>query len=113
MSSTRETLGATADPARLRIGDHVALVKRGKRGVWTADYRFVDGDGRMQHSRKSLRTKNRSIAEQRARELEVKLTNGQFKPEPSGPTPAPDAVENFITAKETEGLSPKSITKYR
>jgi integrase len=80
--------------------------------MWTADYSFINVDGKSQHSRKSLGTRNRQIAEQRARELEVKLTKGEFKPEPAGPTSTQRAIDAFIGAKETEGASGKTLTKY-
>lgn len=98
--------------SRIAIGEHVDIVKRGVRGNWTADYSFVNADGVRQHSRKSLGTRDRQIAEKRARELEVKLAGGEFKPEAS-PTTIEKAIEEFITAKKTEGAKPKTIVKYR
>ena len=40
---------------RIKIGDHVVLYRRGARGVWTADFHYVDQNGRRQHGRSGWR----------------------------------------------------------
>ena len=66
--------------------------------------------------RKTARTRTWGIAEDRARELQKKLDAG----ESAGPLPVPEgkpsiaqAVETFITAKESEGVSRSTIRKLR
>jgi integrase len=97
---------------RIVIGEHVTLVVRGTRNIWTADYAFVNAKGQRQHGRKSMRTRNRQIAEKKARALEVKLAEGTFTPEPCRPTYIDSAIDNFIAAKKAEGAAPKTIVKY-
>jgi len=100
------------DRSRIRIGDHVTIYLRGARGVWTADFHFVDGSGRRQHGRRSLGTRQTRIAEQRARELEEKLVREEFQPA-SAPTTVDAAVQDFLKSKETDRRAKKTLSKYR
>lgn len=94
---------------RERVGDRVTIYPRGKRGIFIADF-WDDGE----HCRKSLNTTNRRIARQRAVEIDHQLATGGFKkPKPAPKTLVADAVDSFIEFKESEGLRPKSITRYR
>ena len=92
---------------RFRIGDHVTIYPRGKKNTWYADYHH---DGR--HCRTSLKTSNRKIAEQRARELDVSLHGGQFK-QATKPTAMVDAKELFIADLKALGRAHKTIVKYQ
>lgn len=64
-----------ADNNRFPIGDRVVIYQRGKKKIWYADF-HENG----QHRRKSLKTKNRKTAEQRARKLDTELVSGEYKP---------------------------------
>ena len=46
---------------RIRVGEFTTIYKRGKKGVYTADFHH-DGE----HCRESLKTRNKKIARQRA-----------------------------------------------
>jgi len=97
----------TTQNHRFHIGDHVTIYPRGKKNTWYADYHH---DGR--HCRTSLKTSNRKIAEQRARELDVGLHNGQFK-QAAKPTAMVDAKELFIADLKASGKARKTIIKYQ
>lgn len=99
-------------PKRIVIGEHVTLVARGKRQTWTADYAFINERGQRQHGRKSFGTRNRQVAEKKARALEVKLSEGTFAPELNRSTPTDSAITDFIASKKAEGAAPKTLVKY-
>ena len=112
-SENHQPTAQRREPQRIVIGEHVCLVARGKRQIWTADYAFVDDTGQRQHGRQSFRTRNRQVAERRARALEVKLTEGTFAPELNRSTPIDSAIADFIASKKTEGAALKTIVKYQ
>ena len=99
---------------RIRIGEHIVLLRRGKRGVWTADFHYVDENGHRQHGRKSLRTRNRRAAESKARELEEKLRKREFRGTATEDlaTAVQESIRQYIASKEADGCSRKTIVKY-
>jgi integrase len=105
-------LPAGPAPKRIVIGEHVTLVARGKRQTWTADYAFINDKGQRQHGRKSFGTRNRQIAEKKARALEVKLSEGTFTPELNRSTAIDSAITDFIASKKAEGAALKTTAKY-
>lgn len=95
-----------ADNNRIPIGDRVVIYQRGVKKIWYADF-HENG----QHRRKSLRTKNRKVAEQRARKLDTELISGEYKP-PAPAVKLADAKEQFISAMKEAGRKHKTILKY-
>lgn len=100
--------------ARVRIGEHVTIYPRGKRRVWTADFHYIDAQGRRKHGRRSLGTKNGRTAEVKARKIEDELARGEYtpKPEPQAPETIESANAKFIDAKRTDACARKTIVKY-
>ena len=92
---------------RLRIGDKVSIIPRGKRKIWTAEF-FHGG----QHRHRSLKTANQKIARQRAMILEAELAGGDYAA-PVKPTGITDAINEFMAAKKSEGRAHKTLVKYR
>lgn len=97
-------------PVRDRIGDKVQLRKRGRRGIWTAEFHH---DG--QHRRKSMKTANLKIAQDRAIKLANDLSDGSFRKPVATRPPLliADAITQFMTAKEAEKRAAKTLVKYR
>ena len=91
---------------RVPVGDRVTIIQRGAKKIWQADYHF---DGK--HCKKSLRTSNRKVAAQRARQLDVDLASGDFK-EPRKPTLLDTAKKQFINDLKERGRAPKTLRKY-
>lgn len=112
--SKKQTEEETENSGRVKIGDHVVIYPRGKRRTWTADFHFVDADGRRQHGRRSLGTRNGRIAKSKAWELEQDLASGELKPaaESEAPEPIGSAITKFIESKRTDGRSRKTLVKY-
>jgi integrase len=79
----------------------------GKKGTYVAHFR-KNG----QHLTKSLGTRRREAALQKARALESQLESDTFVVAPAK-VRLDEAIKEFMTAKELEGLSPKSAQKYR
>ena len=92
---------------RFPIGDRVVIYQRGQKKTWYADF-HENG----QHRRKSLRTKNRKVAEQRARKLDTELIDGEYKP-PAPAVKIADAKDQFIAAMKDAGRKHKTISKYQ
>jgi integrase len=95
------------DEERIRIGEHVVIYRRGRRGIWTAEFHR---DGK--HCRRSLKTSNKKPALQRAIRLEHELTSGTFKP----PTPATmisDGKKQYFEYLKTEGRARNTIVRYQ
>lgn len=88
------------------VGDFIEVRRRGKRGIFTADYNH---QGR--HHRRSLKTTNRKLAERRAWELHEKLLRNEIVA-PVKSLPLEEAVNLYVSFLRTEGRSPKTITKY-
>lgn len=94
------------DNKLIRIGDRVSIRRRGKKGLFSAEFHF---NGK--HCRKKLETANEKIAKQRARKLDVELVSGDYAP----PTPRlkfTDAKTFFIDTLKEAGRKPKTIVKY-
>ncbi len=92
---------------RIRIGDRVTIYRRGKKGVYTAEF----WDGR-EHRRKSLKTQNQNVARKRALELEVQLINEEYAPAPK-PKSISSAADDYIKHLQTEGRRNKTTVRYR
>lgn len=86
--------------------DNVYLVRRGKRGRWTAEFSL---HGR--HCRRSLRTGNLKIARERAAKLARDLAAGEYRAAPAAVTIA-DAVRRYLAFKSDEHRKPKTLVKY-
>lgn len=108
-SNKMDTMGCDN---RISIGEHVVLVQRGSRGIWTADFHFIDNNGVRKHGRRSFRTRNRRIAEQKARELENHLATGEFRIQPVKSMSIDESITAFIASKKADGRSHKTLIKY-
>jgi len=93
--------------SREPVGDRVTITKRGKKGVYVADYWWGG-----QHRRTSLKTTNKKIARKRAIQLEHGLSSGEFSPQPRA-VAIKDAIEHYLTHLKTEGRARKTIVRYR
>jgi integrase len=93
---------------RIRIG-RVTIYRRGKKGIWTAEY-HRNG----QHVRESLHTEYKKEAEDLAADINARLISGKAPAlhETTSITIG-EAIEKFITAKQVDGRSKKTLTKYR
>jgi integrase len=98
---------------RIAVGKHVTIYCRGTKGIFVADYHYVDPNGQRQHIRKSLKTRQRRIAEQRARKLDDQIENGELKTESiASPKTIEQLAAAFVESKKTDGCSKKTISKY-
>ena len=95
------------DNERVPIGEHVIIYRRGKRGIWTAEFRQ---DGK--HCRQSLKTSNKKIATRRALVFENKLATGTYR-SPAPATTISAAAQQYIEYLRAEGRAPKTIVRYR
>jgi hypothetical protein len=102
---------------RKRVGLRVYIRRRGKGGIFQAEF-FFDGE----HRRKSLKTLNEKVAIARAVKIDAQLTDGTYgeaaKPSSKGDKniskrmSIEDARTAFQKSLETEGLRRKTIVKY-
>lgn len=90
------------------------MYARGRRSLIQADFHY---DG--QHQRRSLKTTDRSVAVERALELEARIQTGTFEQgRQVGRTRSlrnatlAYALEVFVDGKLTNGVRPKTISKY-
>jgi integrase len=95
------------DADRIRVGDHVTIYPRGKKGTWCADF-WRDGV----HCRVSLKTRNKKIAFQRALHLDAKLGSGTYQAPPA-PVTVGQAAEDYLKYLETEDRASKTLVKYK
>ena len=105
MSSKPST--RTPSSSRERVGDRVTIYRRGRSGVYTADY-WMNGC----HHRKSLSTTNKRIARQRAAKLEHQIMNGKLKRKFSD-VAVVDAVDRYLEFLEVENKAHKTLVRYR
>lgn len=92
---------------RVPIGERVIMYRRGKRGVWTAEFSQHD-----RHCRRSLRTTNKKVALRRATQLDHELSCGMLKP-PTPATAITDAVQQYIDFLKCERRAVKTVVRYR
>ncbi len=91
---------------RIRIGDRISICRRGRRGIYAAEF---SRHGR--HIRRSLRTSNQKIARQRAIKLEADLAGGEYAA-PAKPVLVADAKQQFIAAMKAADRAKKTIVAY-
>lgn len=93
---------------RIRIG-RVTISRRGKKGIWTAEY-HRNG----QHVRESLHTEYKKEAEDLAADINARLISGKAPaPHETASITIGEAIEKFLTAKQVDGRSKKTLAKYR
>jgi integrase len=102
---------------RKLVGLRVYILRRGKRGIFQAEF-FFDGE----HRRKSLKTLNEKVAIARAVKIDAQLADGTYgetvkqstKSTKSMPnrTTIEEAQAAFHASLETDGLRRKTIVKY-
>jgi hypothetical protein len=93
---------------RIRIGDYVTVYPRGKKGIYTAEF-CKDGE----HHRQSLKTRNLKFAKERARKLDLLLSEGNFPTQRQKRVKVNlvQAVSDFISYQKTEGRRRKTVVK--
>jgi len=98
----------------IEIGERVTIFKSGKRGVYTADFHYQG------HRTRSLRTRNRKLAIQRAKLIDAELINGTFTLQDNKkPKTTPlrkridDAITQFIEWHRTEGRRYRTYRRYQ
>lgn len=103
------------EPRRIPVGEFTTIYRRGKKGIYTADFSY-----RSSHGRRSLRTTNFRVARRRAMELERKILDGRLeiregmRPEGNAPPETIlQASEEFLSYLETEERRSKTLQKYR
>lgn len=96
----------TTSLQRFQVTGAVSIVPRGKRGIWCADFNH---EGK--HRRKSLKTRNKRVAEERARELDRELRENEL-PASLKAMRIDAAIDAFIEAKKTDGHAHKTLVKY-
>jgi hypothetical protein len=95
---------------RIRIGDRVTIYRRGRKGVWTADYWW-----RGQHCRTSLKTRVQRRAEKLADRLEIRLQDGLGPIEKARTKKVTilQATDEFLAYQKTEKKRSKTCVKYQ
>ncbi len=88
-------------------GDNIRVTRRGKRGVFTADFNH----GAL-HRRRSLKTTNRKEAERRAWALHEKLRAGTCQA-PIKSVPLDVGLRLYMEYLRAEDRSPKTLVKYK
>jgi len=92
---------------RIPVGERVTIYRRGRRGIWTAEFSQHD-----KHCRRSLRTANKKVAVRKAIQLENELSCGMLKPAAPA-TAITDAIKQYIEFLKSEGRAPKTVVRYR
>ena len=100
---------------KVKIGERVTLLQRGKRGIWQMHFHFHG------HRILSTKTANLKYARQRAIVVESQLFQGTYGEEQERQKPnhtktermkISDAKERYISQLRREGKRPKTIAKY-
>ena len=89
------------------IGNRVSIAPRGKKRTWTAEF----SDGGV-HRRKSLHTRNKKVATQRAVQLEADLQSGTYAATPA-PVSVADASAAYLSFLKTKDRAESTLTRYR
>jgi integrase len=92
---------------RIRVGDKVSLARRGKRGIWTAEF-WHHG----QHRHRSMKTADFRTARQRAMRLDIQIADGEYAA-PARPVTLDQVIKEYMASKKGEGRSAKTIVKYQ
>jgi hypothetical protein len=92
---------------RIPVGERVTIYRRGRRGIWTAEFSQHD-----KHCRRSLRTTNKKAALRKAIQLEHELSCGMLKP-PTPATTITDAIQQYIEFLKSERRAAKTVVRYR
>ncbi len=94
---------------RIPIGDRVKIHRRGKKGIWCADFWF---EGK--HRRQSLETRNQKEAIRRAVKLDADLISGKFQVNRPSPTATlRQSIEDYASFLRTEGRARKTLVRYQ
>ena len=98
----------------IEVGERVTNYKSGKRGVYTADFHYQG------HRTRSLRTRNRKPAIQRAKLIDAELINGTFtlqakqaSKQPTSRRRLEDTIEAYIIWHKTGGRRYRTYRRYR
>jgi integrase len=104
----------SAGHQRIKIGERVSIVKRGKKKIWQAEFHWHG-----EHHRESLRTSNIKIARGRAARLDARLSDGTYtQAQPLAQRTMPDALTisqasaEYVATKKDDGRRKKTTNKY-
>ena len=96
---------------RIRVGERVSLVRRGKKGIWQMEFHFQG------HRLKSTRTKNLKFAKRKAFQIEAQLIDGTFElattREPAESVSIQFAIESYISHHKAEGARRRTYVRYQ
>ena len=105
--STETVVDDKPETKRTPIGERVKIGRRGKKGIFHADFHH---DGR--HCRLSLKTRDLKEARRRAIKLEAQLLDGHLPGRRVKSKPILEAIEAYIAAKRIEDRSAATLEKY-
>lgn len=91
---------------RIPVGDRVVVYPRGAKRIWTAEFSDCGV-----HRRRTLKTKNKKVAVQRATELAGQLEAGTFRTPPK-PANLSKAIEAYIEFLVTNNRARRTVTRY-
>lgn|GEM_PF-790572 len=92
---------------RIRVTDGLSVVPRGKKKTYVADY-WCDG----RHCRRSLKTSNKKVAEERAIQLAAELARGTLRQIPK-PLGIREAGEQYGKSLVSDARAPRTLGKYK
>ncbi len=91
----------------LSINDNLKIIRRGKKGLWCADFNIGNN-----HKRVSLKTVDQKTAIEMAEKMSLEIAKGDFKAN-HGKVVLAFGVESYLKMVQSEGRSKKTYSKYK
>ena len=91
----------------LSINDNLKIIRRGKKGLWCADFNIGNN-----HKRVSLKTVDQKTAIEIAEKMSLEIAKGDFKSN-HGKVVLAFGVESYLKMVQSEGRSKKTYSKYK
>ena len=91
----------------LNINDNLKIIRRGKKGLWCADFNIGNN-----HKRVSLKTVDQKTAIEIAEKMSLEIAKGDFKSN-HGKVVLAFGVESYLKMVQSEGRSKKTYSKYK
>lgn len=99
------------EPKRLIVGERVTIYRRGKRGIYCAEFHYNG------HRRQSLKTTKLKTAKKLAIVIAADVFKGTYTPRrerrPKSKATLKEVIQEFLQFHRTEGTRLKTISKYR
>ena len=89
----------------LNINDNLKIIRRGKKGLWCADFNIGNN-----HKRVSLKTVDQKTAIEMAEKMSLEIAKGDFKSN-HGKVVLAFGVESYLKMVQSEGRSKKNLLK--